>query len=77
MRERWATTLVSLGAVLAVTAVFDLTGSLISDFAIAMVVTVATLMVPNKLWERVRGNGGSDGQEGPPAEVKAMAEAGQ
>lgn len=76
MRDRWVTTLVGLGGVLAVTAIFDLTGSLISDFAIALVATVAVLMVPDRLWGRIRGDG-PDGDKGPPAEVEAMAEAGR
>ena len=75
MRDRWVTTLVSLGGVLAITAVFDLTGSLISDFAIAMVVTVAALMVPDRLWERIRGRSNGDG--GAPVDEDAMAEAGR
>jgi branched-chain amino acid transport system permease protein len=73
MRDRWVTTLVSLGGVLAITAVFDLTGSLISDFAIAMVVTVAALMVPDRLWERIRGRSNGDG--GAQVDEDAMAEA--
>jgi branched-chain amino acid transport system permease protein len=75
MRDRWVTTLVSLGGVLAITAVFDLTGSLISDFAIAMVVTVAALMVPDRLWERIRGRSNGDG--GAQVDEDAMAEAGR
>ncbi len=75
MRDRWVTTLVSMAGVLTVTAVFDLTGSLISDFAIAMVVTVVLLLVPDSLWERIRG--GSDGGGRPPVEEDAMAEAGR
>lgn len=77
MRDRWVTTLVSVAVVLGVTGFFDLTGSLISNFAIAMVVTVAVLMIPNRVWERVRGGEGSDEDEGPSAGVEAMAETGQ
>jgi branched-chain amino acid transport system permease protein len=73
MRDRWVTTLVTMAGVLSVTAFFDLTGSLISDFAIAMVVTVALLLIPDGLWERVRG--GSDGKG--PVDEDAMAEAGR
>ena len=75
MRDRWVTTLVSLAAVLTVTSVLDVTGSLISDFAIAMVITVVLLLVPDRLWERTRG--GSDGEGGPPpVEEDAIAETG-
>lgn len=75
MRDRWVTTLVSMVGVVTVTALFDLTGSLITDFAIAMVVTVTLLLVPDSLWERVRN--GSNGEGGPPVEDGAMAEAGR
>lgn len=77
MRDRWVTTIVTFFGVIAVVTVFDLTGSLISDFAIAMVVTVVVLLVPQGLWDRARGGGGSDRGEGPPVGLEAMAEAGQ
>jgi branched-chain amino acid transport system permease protein len=78
MRDRWVTTLVTFFGVIAVTTLFDLMGSLISDFAVAMVVTVLVLMLPDRLWERVRGGGdGPDQEEGPPVGMEAVAETGQ
>lgn len=76
MRDRWLTTAITFFGVMAITTVFNLTESLISDFAISMVVTVLVLMVPERLWERIRGGDGPD-QEGPPVGVEAMAETGQ
>lgn len=73
MRDRWVTTLASMVGVVTVMAIFGLTESLITGFAFAMAVTVTILLVPDSLWERVRG--GSDGEGGPPAEDGAMAEA--
>lgn len=75
MRDRWVTTLVSMVGVVTVLAVFGLTASLITGFAVAMVVTVTILLVPDSLWGRVRRS--SDGGGGPPAEDEAMAEAGR
>lgn len=75
MRDRWVTTLGTMVGVVTVTAVFDLTGSLITDCAIAMVVTVTILLVPDRFWERARG--GSDEEGGPPVDKGAMAEAGR
>jgi branched-chain amino acid transport system permease protein len=77
MRDRWVTTLVSFFGVMAVVTVFDLTSSLISDFAIAMVATFIVLLVPQALWDRLPGGGGSDREQGPPVGIDAMAEAGQ
>ncbi|HSM44986.1 MAG TPA: branched-chain amino acid ABC transporter permease, partial [Acidimicrobiia bacterium] len=75
MRERWVTTLVSMVGVVTVMALFGLTASLITGFAVAMVVTVTILLVPDSLWERARR--GSDGEGSPPAEDETMAEAGR
>jgi branched-chain amino acid transport system permease protein len=77
MRDRWLTTVVTFFAVIAITTVFDLTSSLISDFAVAMVVTVLVLMVPERLWERMRGGGGRDQTGGPPVGMGAVAETSQ
>lgn len=78
MRDRWVTTLVTFFGVMAIATIFDLMGSLISDFAVAMVVTVLVLMVPDRLRERVRGGGdGPDQQEGPPVGMETVAETGQ
>lgn len=74
MRDRWLTTAIAFFGVMAITTVFDLTESLISDFAIAMVVTVLVLMVPERLWERLRGGGGPDQDKGPPVGMEAVAE---
>jgi len=76
MRDRWLTTLITFFGVMVVTAIFDLTGSLISDFAIAMVTTVVVLMVPDRLWERIRGRGGPDREEGPPVGMEAVTGSG-
>ena len=75
MRDRWLTTLISMVGVMTIMAVFGLTTSLITGFAVAMVVTVTILLVPDRLWDRVRR--GSDGGGGPPVEDGAMAEAGR
>jgi branched-chain amino acid transport system permease protein len=77
MRDRWPTTVVTFFGVVAVTTVFDLMGSLISDFAVAMVVTVLVLMVPESLWERIRGDDGPDQEGGPPVGMEAIAETSQ
>ena len=58
MRRRWVTTLVTLGGSLTILSIFDLTDSLISDLAIAMLATVLILMVPDRLWERWRARAG-------------------
>jgi ABC-type branched-subunit amino acid transport system permease subunit len=66
MRERWVTTLVSFGGMLAVLTVFDRSESLITDFAVAMLVTVLLLLVPTRLWERLTGRSRDSGV--PPSE---------
>jgi branched-chain amino acid transport system permease protein len=77
MRDRWVTTLVTFFGAMAVTTVFDLMGSLISDFAVAMVITVVVLMVPERMWSRVRGGNGPDQEDEPPVGMEAMAETGR
>lgn len=74
MRDRWLTTIVTFFGVIAIATVFDLTSSLISDFAIAMVVTVLVLMVPERLWERIRRDGGPDSDDEPPVGMEAVTE---
>jgi len=75
MRQRWVTTLVTLGGVIAVLSIFNLTESLITDFAFAMLATVLVLMIPDRLWARIRGDDGNAGGKpigdpvGPLAEV--------
>jgi branched-chain amino acid transport system permease protein len=77
MRDRWVTTLITFFGVIAVTAVFDLTDSLISDFAIAMVTTVIVLLVPQQIWDRVRGGRGPDRDNRPPVGMETVAESGR
>ncbi|HET8739611.1 MAG TPA: branched-chain amino acid ABC transporter permease [Acidimicrobiia bacterium] len=77
MRQRWVTTLITFIGVMALVTVLDLTSSLISDFAIAMVATVLVLLVPQRLWDRVGGGRGRDREQGPPVGMDVMAEAGQ
>jgi len=68
MRERWVTTLVTFGGVIAVVNIFNLTESLITDFAFAMLATVLVLMIPDRLWTRIRG--GNDGDDGRPTKER-------
>jgi branched-chain amino acid transport system permease protein len=74
MRDRWLTTAITFFGVMAVTTVFDLTDSLISDFAVGLVVTVLVLMVPDRLWDRIRGGNGPDREEGPPVGMETVTE---
>ncbi|HXV70408.1 MAG TPA: branched-chain amino acid ABC transporter permease [Acidimicrobiia bacterium] len=60
MRDRWVTTLVTFGGAMAILVIFDLTESLITDSAFAMLATVLVLMVPDRLWARIRGSDGGD-----------------
>lgn len=68
MRERWVTTLIALGAVMTVLTVFDLTDSLITDFAIALVVTVLVLLIPSTIWERLGRDADVDRGSAPPGD---------
>jgi branched-chain amino acid transport system permease protein len=77
MRDRWLTTVVTFVGVIVITTVFDLTTSVISDFAVAMVVTVLVLMVPERLWERMRRGDGPGQEDEPPVGMDAIAEASQ
>ncbi len=62
MRRRWLSTLVIFFGVVTFMTVLDLSDSLITDFAYAMVVTVIALLAPDSWWEKVenkrRGAGG-------------------
>lgn len=62
MRRRWLSTLVIFFGVVTVMTVLNLSDSLITDFAYAMVVTVIALLAPDSWWEKVenrrRGAGG-------------------
>jgi branched-chain amino acid transport system permease protein len=77
LRDRWVTTLVTFFGVMAIITVFDITGSLISDFAIAMVATVLMMLIPKGVWERVRGGDRPGGDAGPSLGMETMAEAGK
>ena len=75
MRDRWVTTLVTFGGAMVVLNVFDLTESLVTDFAFAMLATILVLMIPDRYWVRIRGEDGGDDRPlmseptGPLAEV--------
>lgn len=53
MRRRWLSTLVIFFGVVMVMTFLNLSDSLITDFAYAMVVTVVALLAPDSWWERV------------------------
>lgn len=53
MRRRWLSTLVIFFGVVVVMTVLNLSDSLITDFAYAMVVTVIALLAPDSWWESV------------------------
>lgn len=53
MRRRWLSTLVIFFGVVVVMTVLNLSDSLITDFAYAMVVTVIALLAPDSWWEKV------------------------
>lgn len=53
MRRRWLSTLVIFFGVVMVMTFLNLSDSLITDFAYAMVVTVVALLAPDRWWERV------------------------
>ncbi len=73
MRERWVTTLVTFGLSMTILTVFDVAESLVTDFAFAMLATIVMMMVPDRVWERLKGGGGSAGS---PTSVEELAEAG-
>lgn len=54
MRRRWATTLVTFFGVLIVSSLLGLNDSLISDFAWALILTVIVMLIPARLWDRLR-----------------------
>ncbi|HET9260982.1 MAG TPA: branched-chain amino acid ABC transporter permease [Acidimicrobiia bacterium] len=66
MRERWITTLVTFGVAMAVSSIFDLAGSLVTDFAFALLATILMMMVPDSVWRRIRRRGGSEPPEASP-----------
>lgn len=53
MRRRWLSTMVFFFGVVVVMTVLNLSDSLITDFAFAMVVTVIALLAPDSWWEKV------------------------
>jgi branched-chain amino acid transport system permease protein len=65
MRDRWVTTAAVFFGALALVTLFDINGSLISDFAYAMVATTLAMLVPSGVWERMRANRGGTGGDGP------------
>jgi branched-chain amino acid transport system permease protein len=66
MRERWITTIVTFAGVMTLVSILDLNASLITDFAYAMVATVLLMLIPDRLWHRMRrGRNGS----GPPKDA--------
>lgn len=71
MRRRWVTTLVTFAGAMAVLSIFDLTESLITDFAFALLATLVILMIPDRLWKRA---GGNDTPAQPAVEEMAGAE---
>jgi hypothetical protein len=46
--------------VLVLTIILNLNGSLISDFAYAMVATTVAMLVPEGVWRRIRGGPSGD-----------------
>lgn len=54
MRNRWITTLVSFFGVLVVSRLVGFNDSLISDFAWALIITVLVMLIPARLWDRIR-----------------------
>ncbi|HEU4321192.1 MAG TPA: branched-chain amino acid ABC transporter permease [Acidimicrobiia bacterium] len=75
MRERWVTTLVTFGLAMAVSSIFDLAQSLVTDFAFALLATILMMMVPDSVWHRIRRRGGSEPPEASP-KVDQLAGAG-
>lgn len=74
MRDRWVTTLITFFGIIGVSTIFNLSESLITDFAYAIVITVVVLMIPDRLWSRVRDRNGT-GVPPPPADpVEELAE---
>lgn len=74
MRDRWVTTLLTFGGAMAVLNIFDLTDSLVTDFAFAMLATILAVMIPDRFWVTRRSGGGDDNAPltepvGPLAEV--------
>lgn len=76
MRKRWRSTLTTFGAAMAIVTLFDLTQSLISDFAFAMVATVLLLLLPGRAGSRLgrMGAPNPDGEPDPKEKVEATDE---
>ena len=72
MRRRWVTTLVAFGGTMTVLLLFDVSESLISDFALALLVTIVLLMIPDRIWGRV-GGGGDGRRNGAPGQTEELA----
>jgi branched-chain amino acid transport system permease protein len=60
MRDRWVTAGSVFLGVLVLTIILNLNGSLISDFAYAMVATTVAMLVPEGVWRRIRGGPSGD-----------------
>lgn len=74
MRRRWLSTLVVFFGVVVVMTVLNLSDSLITDFAFAMVVTVIALLAPDSWWEKVenRRRGAGDDTDAPADELAGV-----
>lgn len=74
MRRRWLSTLVIFFGVVTVMTVLNLSDSLITDFAYAMVVTVVALLAPDSWWEKVenRRRGAGDDTDSPADELAGV-----
>lgn len=74
MRRRWLSTLVIFFGVVTVMTVLNLSDSLITDFAYAMVVTVVALLAPDSWWEKVenRRRGAGDDSDSPADELAGV-----
>lgn len=77
LRRRWAASSILFFGLLVILTVFDVTDSLISDFAIAMVITALSLLMPERLWDRIRRREGPDDHDEPPVGMETVVEAGQ
>ncbi len=63
MRRRWLSTLVIFFGVVMVMTVLNLSDSLITDFAYAMVVTVIALLAPDSWWEKIENRDRGAGKD--------------
>jgi branched-chain amino acid transport system permease protein len=76
MRDRWVTSTVAFAGTMAVLVAFDLTDSLVWDFAYSALVTVAPLLVPTRIYDLLRGRapaGAAPAPEEAAAETEEVA----